>query len=100
MAYLVYLLLALAAAPALGQDAAPPSPFLVDEDALDRRYGIGGSGDTTALPPSDGAALGAAPRAGYRYKTREDRSRPSSVGSDVVDERGAVQPDSRPFLRF
>jgi hypothetical protein len=95
----MFLVLALLAAPAVAQS--PPSPFIVDEDELDRRYGIGGEGGGQgSLPPSEGAELGGPPRAGYRYETPSDRSRPGAVGGDVVDERGVVQPGQRPFIRF
>jgi hypothetical protein len=92
------LALALLAAPAAAQQA--PSPFIVDQDALDRRYGLGGEGDRQVLPPSEGAEPGGAPWAGGDDTSTRSRGQPRSVGSDVVDQRGVVQPGQRPFIRF
>jgi hypothetical protein len=98
MPLVAVLTLALLAAPVAAQQA--PAPFIVDEDALDQRYGVGGSGDGAALPPAEGAEPGGAPwRHGADTSTRQ-RGRAGAVGRDVVDDRGVVQPGQRPFIRF
>ena len=95
---------AVLALPLLGAPAAEAqqerSPFLTDPDALERRYGVGGSGEREVLPPAEGAATGAEIRPGTEPYTRPFRPGARQSG-DVVDDRGGVvQPGARPFIRF
>jgi hypothetical protein len=95
------LVLALAAVEAAAQAV---SPFISDPDALDRRYGLAPGPEGAAregLPPSEGAAMGDEVRSDT---TREidprRRSQPGAVGSDLVNDRSAIIPGSRPFARW
>lgn len=98
MPYAALVAIALLATPAAAQEA--PSPFIVDEDELNRRYGLGGEEERQALPPSEGAEPGGAPFAGGDPSTTRERSQPRSVGRDIVNQQGVVQPGQRPFFRF
>ena len=93
--------LVLAAAAAGAQDA--PPPFITDPDMLNRRYGVAPGGDRprTALPAAEGAAMGreVRPDAAGEIDPRR-RARPGAVGSDLVNERNAIVPGSRPFARW
>ncbi len=94
------LCLALLAGSAAAQEAG--SPFIVNQDALDRRYGVGGDGgeDAPTLPPAEGAEPGGSPWNRTRDSATRERAQPGAVGSDVVDESGVLQRGQRPFIRF
>ena len=97
----VALALVLAAAAAGAQEAS--SPFLTDPDALNRRYGLAPGGDSSraALPAAEGAAMGEEVRPdNARAVDPRRRAQPGAVGSDVVNERNAIVPGSRPFARW
>ena len=85
------------AAPLSAQE--PPSPFITDPEALDRRYGVGGEGRSRALGPAEGAAA-QGDRGGREPIDQRRRGNPRAVGRDLVDDRGVVQPGAAPFFRF